>query len=64
MGTCSACVRHGRWRLALFVASAAGMTSLHRRGTHAGSIHKHDKNGKVIVYTVRLSASPSYMYTV
>ncbi len=27
------------------VAPATGKTPLHRRGTHAGKIHKHDENG-------------------
>ncbi len=46
---------YGRWRL---VASTAGKTSLHRRGTHAGNTHKHGDNGKQSVYAVQLSASP------
>ncbi len=52
---------YGRWRL---VASAAGKTSLHRRGTHAGITHKHGDNGKQSVYAVQLSASPSYIYII
>ena len=54
----------GRWCL---VAPAAGRTTLYRRGTHAGNTHtgaKHENTGKQSVYTVQLSALPSYIYTV
>ena len=49
---------------ACVVAPAAGWTSLHRRGAHAGRSHKYDWNGRQSVYAVQLSASPTYIYTV
>ena len=46
------------------VAPAAGRTLLHRRGTHACKQYTQVRDtGKQRVYTMQLSAWPSYLYT-